>query len=111
MMTIDDLKKLSLADLNRLKEDVQTAREFVLERDKQDVFDYLAKQAEERGFKLVDLVSSQVPDIGAGKVRKKAEPKYRHPQDASKTWAGRGTKPVWVRDHLENGGKLEDLAI
>ena len=35
-------------------------------------------------------------------------PKYAQ---GDKTWSGRGRQPLWVTQHLNNGGKLEDLAI
>ena len=44
-------------------------------------------------------------------VRKPAKIKYRNPQDASQTWTGRGKRPVWLREALENGAKLEDYEV
>lgn len=39
-------------------------------------------------------------------------PKYANPAQPSQTWAGgRGAKPIWVREHLEKGGTLEELLI
>ena len=42
---------------------------------------------------------------------RKLAPKYRHPKDKSKTWAGRGVHPTWVTEYLKGGGKLESLLI
>jgi DNA-binding protein H-NS len=36
----------------------------------------------------------------------KTLPKYRKGDD---TWGGRGSKPTWVKAHLDGGGSLEDL--
>lgn len=41
----------------------------------------------------------------------KGQPLYRNPDDASKTWTGRGRQPGWVVKFEEGGGKLEDLRI
>ena len=41
----------------------------------------------------------------------KVAAKYRHPDDASKTWTGRGIKPIWVRTLLASGHSLEDITI
>lgn len=41
----------------------------------------------------------------------KVPPKYRHPSDASLTWAGRGMPPKWLAAELAKGKKLEDFAI
>lgn len=48
---------------------------------------------------------------GAASSGVKGQPLYRNPEDASKTWTGRGRQPGWVENHLEKGGKLEDLRI
>ena len=39
---------------------------------------------------------------------KKVPPKYR--DRAGNTWAGRGATPVWLREKLKAGAKLEDFA-
>jgi len=40
---------------------------------------------------------------------RKAAVKYR--DRAGNTWAGRGARPVWLREKLKAGGKLEDFAV
>lgn len=37
--------------------------------------------------------------------------KYRHPEDASKQWSGRGRQPKWVNDWIEGGKTLSALEI
>lgn len=68
----------------------------------------IEKFANERGFKLSDLVSEK--NTG-DRVRKPVKIKYRHPADATLTWSGRGRQPKWVVAYLENGGLLEQLSI
>ncbi len=46
-----------------------------------------------------------------GGTRAKVAPKYQHPKDPSLTWTGRGKRPVWLREELENGAKLESFLI
>jgi hypothetical protein len=38
-------------------------------------------------------------------------PKYRNPKDPSQTWAGRGLQPLWLRDALKSGKKLDSFFI
>jgi DNA-binding protein H-NS len=38
-------------------------------------------------------------------------PKYRNPKDPSQTWAGRGLQPLWLRDALKSGKKLNSFLI
>jgi DNA-binding protein H-NS len=40
---------------------------------------------------------------------RKVAVKYR--DRAGNTWAGRGARPVWLREKLKAGGKLEDFAV
>jgi DNA-binding protein H-NS len=44
--------------------------------------------------------------LGTGR---KVAPKYR--DENGNTWAGRGKRPVWLRNALAGGRKLEDFAI
>ena len=62
-------------------------------------------------------VSSLIEEVEAKQPRrkktlksvKKVPPKFRHPEDTSLTWSGRGMKPKWMTPLLENGFSLEDL--
>jgi DNA-binding protein H-NS len=40
---------------------------------------------------------------------RKAQIKYR--DRSGNTWAGRGAQPVWLREKLKAGAKLEDFAV
>src|SRR3954452_21069972 len=43
--------------------------------------------------------------------RRGVSPKYHNPDNPEQTWAGRGRKPKWVEEKLENGSSLDDLLI
>jgi len=43
--------------------------------------------------------------------RREVIAKYRNPDNPSETWAGRGRKPKWVQDRLDQGTPLDDLLI
>lgn len=43
--------------------------------------------------------------------REPAEPKYRHPENETLTWSGRGRKPRFIVEHEEAGGNIEDFLI
>ena len=46
---------------------------------------------------------------GSAMKGKKVPAKYRDKQ--GNTWAGRGAQPVWLREKLKAGAKLEDFAV
>jgi DNA-binding protein H-NS len=47
----------------------------------------------------------------AAKPSSSAPPKYRHPEDATKTWTGRGKRPGWLTALLAQCNTLEELEI
>ena len=63
--------------------------------------------AKERGFTIEEL-------FGTGKAkapRAKVEPKYRDPENPENTWTGRGRKPKWLVESLEDGVGIEKFQI
>lgn len=38
-------------------------------------------------------------------------PRYQDPQNPLSTWSGRGRKPQWLIDYLEEGRVLEEFLI
>ena len=54
---------------------------------------------------------SMVTEIASKKKKTKPEPKYRHPREPSKTWSGRGKKPLWLQSLLDGGTDLETMRI
>jgi DNA-binding protein H-NS len=53
---------------------------------------------------------AKVPTAKASGNRAKVAPKYRHPDDATKTWTGRGKSPLWVQA-LKDAGILDSALI
>jgi DNA-binding protein H-NS len=49
--------------------------------------------------------------VGRRGQRGPVAPKYRNPKDPTQTWAGRGLQPLWLRDALRLGKKLESFLI
>jgi DNA-binding protein H-NS len=50
-------------------------------------------------------------DIPQARPYPPVRPKFRNPEEASKTWSGRGRQPLWVVELLAHGGSLEDCRI
>ena len=55
---------------------------------------------------MADLIGTEVKPS-----RAPAAAKYRHPENPSLTWSGRGRKPLWFVAALDAGKTPEDLAI
>jgi hypothetical protein len=54
-------------------------------------------------------ISPQKTRRGSSLKGRKAAIKYR--DRSGNTWAGRGAQPVWLRENLKAGAKLEDFAV
>ena len=103
-MTDINIDGLSVEQLEALKNDIDKAVEGKKTSELLEVRAKLDELIDNSPFTLEEVLEAQ-------KMRKPVEPKYRNPNDANQTWTGRGRKPLWVVEHLENGGSLEEVLI
>jgi DNA-binding protein H-NS len=100
-----NLKSMSLDRLANLRDQVNSA--------------LVAKVADQR--RALESELSTISRLQVGGARTKSgrgglkgssvAPKYRNPENATETWAGRGLKPRWLTAALKSGKKLEDFVI
>ena len=105
-MSAPDLAKMDLDELKRLQKDVGAAIATYQERQREQARALLEKQAREMGFKLEDLAAP-----GGRRKGKSSPAKYRHPENPTLTWTGRGRRPNWITAALEQGRTLQDMEI
>ncbi len=96
-----NLSAMPLEALLKLKEDVAAA----LSRKAESLKQELARL----GDHVADTVHTARYGKGSLKARKVA-PKYRDRKTGA-TWAGRGAQPVWLREAIKGGARLEDFLI
>jgi DNA-binding protein H-NS len=101
-----DLENMDMEELKQLRKDVEKAIHTYEQRQKADAKRELEDHAKKLGFKLEELVTDKPT-----KSKKPVPPKYQHPENSVITWSGRGMQPKWIKEHLENGGNLDDLLI
>jgi len=103
-----DLSQLSLTELHDL---VTRAQKELAERQKAErrqVMADIRALAESVGLGVNFLEEEKTS--GSLKGRKVA-PKYRNPHNPEDTWSGRGMKPLWLADLLEQGRDIQEFAI
>ncbi len=66
-----------------------------------------AQVASTAGTKAVSSARKTTKGYKLGKVA----PKYRNPDNAAETWAGRGQQPKWLASRIAQGARLEDFLI
>jgi DNA-binding protein H-NS len=103
-----NLDKMSLKELLELESRIGKAISTAREREKADAKQKLAALAGELGFSVPELFTA---GRGGSRGAGKSGVKYRNPKNHAQTWTGRGRKPNWLNDELENGADLEDFAI
>lgn len=113
MVTIN-LSSYNLNELKGLQSDIEKA---IKERGQQEVHaarEQIMEIAKNLGVSLEDLLAGgggKSSSKSKGGTVAKVDAQYRNPADSSQVWSGRGRKPGWVVNTIENGGKLEDLKI
>lgn len=118
-----DIANLSLSELKRLKTRVEAEISRRTDSTKRELIKKMQKMASEAGVSLDELMGEQ-PKAAAKPGRKpkaaqpaparkkgKVAPQYRHPDNASLEWTGRGRKPLWVAKWLEEKKSLDGLRI
>ena len=104
-----NLTELNEKELVSLKGDIDKALENIEKQKKDEARAAAEKAAKKFGFTLNELMGANAGKRSASKQA--SAPKYRNPDDASQTWAGRGRQPGWVKEALASGKSLADLAI
>jgi len=104
-LTFDDLQYI-VGKLDTYRTEVQETLEQKREERLQELQERIALDNAE----LAALSPVPVSAVKA-KMENPSTPKYRDPAKPENTWAGRGKQPMWLKEKLEAGAKLEDFLI
>ncbi|MFC0201284.1 H-NS histone family protein [Paracoccus rhizosphaerae] len=96
---------MSLKELRDLRTRLDRAINSYEDRKRREAMNAIEEAAREHGFNLAELTGVKTRRGGT------IAPKYVNPNDPTMTWTGRGRQPKWVKDSLQSGKQLEDLAI
>ncbi|MEQ9447402.1 MAG: H-NS histone family protein [Rhodospirillaceae bacterium] len=99
-----DLDGMSPDELKKLIADAQKALKSVDQRRRAEAKRAAESAAKEFGFSLDEVME-------AGPKGSKGAPRFANPADPSQTWTGRGRKPNWVIEALDQGKSMDDLAL
>ena len=107
MAAIPNIKNLDLKQLQELSERVgERIEDIKIEAEEKFIAD-MKKRASDEGLDYSKIVKS----MKRTKSKGVAAPKYRDPKTGN-TWSGRGRKPTWFIEAIEQGGKtLKELEI
>ena len=103
------LSSMSISELRDLQQQIPLELKRREAQDKIIILNEVRAFAKARGYALEELVTKEV------KVKtpsgNKVKVKYRHPEDSTLEWTGRGRKPKWVEAWLANGNGIEALGV
>lgn len=107
--TMSELNKLSLDELltlqKRVAEEIETRKSAEKAKAQQEILSLASK------YGLTVQIGGAKAVKAGGKKSGSVAPKYRHPQDSSLTWTGRGRSPVWVAEWKTQHGSLDGITI
>ena len=104
-----DLSSLSIFELRDLEQQIPAELKRREAQDKINVLNEARAFVKARGYALEDLVTKETKvKVSSGN---KVKVKYRHPQDSTLEWTGRGRKPKWVEAWLASGNSMESLGV
>jgi len=108
-----DISKLTTKELQALLKRVPKEISKRKQQEKSKLIDHIAQIASEHGYSLKDLIGKAPRSVKSKKARRRkpVAVKYRHPEQPNLTWTGRGRKPHWVTKWLDEGKRLEMLAV
>jgi DNA-binding protein H-NS len=94
-MPMPNLSSVSIDGLLKLRDEVEKA------------LSHRAKQLQDQLSRL-----GRAPALrGSGSTLKGRKVPVKYRDRSGNTWAGRGAQPVWLREKLKAGAKLEDFAV
>jgi DNA-binding protein H-NS len=100
-----NLAAMSLADLRNLQKSVTKAISTFEARQKAEAREKVEMLAKELGFTLAELAELKEPKRKRGPSTKI----YRHPENPTLIWSGRGRKPSWFGAHVDAGKDPDEL--
>ena len=100
MTSINDLlEKAPFDELLKIQKDLNKLIKRREKQEKQKKVAELKRMAAEFGLDITVKTANKTVNL----------PKYISPNDSELTWSGKGRKPKWVQQYLDNGGRLEEL--
>jgi DNA-binding protein H-NS len=92
-MKDNQLDKMNVKELRELKTRIDAAINSRQLKDRAELKQKMIALAEEAGLTLDDVMGGA---RRTGRGKGSVAVKYRHPDDASLTWTGRGRRPRWL---------------
>jgi DNA-binding protein H-NS len=101
-----NLEKLEVTELQHLIENAHAELKSKQANKRKEILAQIKELADS-----IDIKVEIIDKSASSPVKAKVAAKYRHPQNKALSWTGRGIKPKWMKELLDQGKKLEDFLI
>jgi DNA-binding protein H-NS len=108
---ITDLSALSTEQLRKLQGEIKEQLQARESHERKKAIADIHAIAERLGMSLSELIGGSIKFSKQKGSSTPVPPKYRSKKNPEDAWSGRGRQPQWVKDHIDGGGKIEDLQI
>ena len=109
---LEAVSGLQLEELVTLQAEVEVLIKRRQKEKQKELLAQMLELAKAAGYNSLEaVVGSKQGRASRSDKGVKMPPKYQNPQDATKTWSGKGRKPNWILEHIDGGGQLDDLEI
>lgn len=95
-MKESQLEKMNVKELRELRAKIDSAISARQSKDKAELRVRMQEMADEAGLTLDEVVGGSRRGGGAKGGKGSVPVKYRHHDDSSMTWTGRGRRPKWL---------------
>ena len=110
MLNARELQAMKLKDLVKLDSDIKEAIAEKKVTEAQETRQEMVDYAKRKGFSsLEEIFGKKLYGSKKGGYKSTMAPKYRNPEDPSKTWTGRGRKPNWLAAKIDKGASLDQF--
>jgi DNA-binding protein H-NS len=103
-----DLEKMNEKELQALIENAQKALRNIQVNKRKEVLAQLKELAASINVSVEILESDKKAPVRKGNP---VPVKYRHPDDAEKTWTGRGVMPTWLKTLVDSGRNKAEFEV
>ena len=101
-----DLSNMSVGDLRNLQDKIKQEMKKREHLEVAKAREQILAIAQSVGVPLKDLIGA------GGRMKTGTVPvRYRHPDDSSQQWTGRGRQPKWVKAWVDGGKSIDALRV
>lgn len=110
-LVLPTLGRLSISDMEYISDKLRVYSEEVramIEQNRAARIEELRARLAADAAELAALHPAPTKKVA---ISNPSTPKYRDPAKPENTWAGRGKQPLWLKEKIEAGAKIEDFLI